>query len=307
MIGLPFVYTVAGALFALYALLSMLDRRPGNAAFWGLLAVSFLLGDRIGDVGNGFLVLGLVVIAGCGLMRPARVGTAGMDSLAEAGRRGDRLFLPVLIVPAVALAGTLLARLRPAWLDAQQATLVALVAGVLIGLGVAATWLRPRPVTPVREGLRLMDSVGWAVALPQMLASLGAIFALSGVGTVVGRLLGDVIPEGSLVGAAVVYGAGMALFTVVMGNAFAAFPVMLAAVGLPLLIQGHHGNAAAISAIGMLCGFCGTLLTPMAANFNIVPAALLELRDRNGVIRAQMATALPLLGVNIALMIWLAF
>ncbi len=307
MIGLPFVYAVAGALFALYALLSALDRRPGNATFWGLLAVSFLLGDRIGDVGNGVLVLGLVVIAGCGLMRPAGVAAAGMDSVAEAGRRGDRLFLPVLIVPAVALAGTLLARFRPGWLDAQQATLVALVAGVLIGLGVACAWLRPRPAMPVREGLRLMDSVGWAVALPPMLASLGAIFALSGVGTVVGGLLGAVIPEGSLVGAAVVYGAGMALFTIVMGNAFAAFPVMMAAVGLPLLIHGHHGNAAAVSAIGMLCGFCGTLLTPMAANFNIVPAALLELRDRNGVIRAQMATALPLLGVNIALMIWLAF
>lgn len=32
----------------------------------------------------------------------------------------------------------------------------------------------------------------------------------------------------------------------------------------------------------MLSGFCGTLMTPMAANFNIVPAALLELSDRNG-------------------------
>ena len=35
-----------------------------------------------------------------------------------------------------------------------------------------------------------------------------------------------------------------------------------------------------IGAIGMLAGFCGTLMTPMAANFNIVPAALLELKDQ---------------------------
>jgi uncharacterized membrane protein len=93
----------------------------------------------------------------------------------------------------------------------------------------------------------------------------------------------------------------------VMGNAFAAFPVMMAAVGLPLLVHAYHGDPAVVAAIGMLCGFCGTLLTPMAANFNIVPAVLLDLRDRYGVIRAQAPTALPLLLVNILLLIGLAF
>ena len=90
----------------------------------------------------------------------------------------------------------------------------------------------------------------------------------------------------------------MALFTMIMGNAFAAFPVMTAAIGLPLLIQGYGGDPAIVGAIGMLAGFCGTLMTPMAANFNIVPAALLELKDRNGVIKAQIGTALPLLLVE---------
>jgi uncharacterized membrane protein len=40
----------------------------------------------------------------------------------------------------------------------------------------------------------------------------------------------------------------------------------------------------------------------MAANYNIVPAALLELKDENGVIKAQIPTAIPLLVVNILLM-----
>ena len=66
-------------------------------------------------------------------------------------------------------------------------------------------------------------------------------------------------------------------------------------------LRGPHAR------IGMFAGFCGTLMTPMAANFNIVPAALLELRDRNGVIRAQILTALPLLAVNIALIYFLAW
>ena len=47
-----------------------------------------------------------------------------------------------------------------------------------------------------------------------------------------------------------------------------------------------------LGALGMLTGYCGTLLTPMAANFNLVPAALLELDDPNGVIRMQVGTAL---------------
>jgi uncharacterized membrane protein len=57
----------------------------------------------------------------------------------------------------------------------------------------------------------------------------------------------------------------------------------------------------------MLIGYCGTLLTPMAANFNIVPAALLELKDPNAVIKAQVMTALPLIACNLILMYWLAF
>ncbi len=98
----------------------------------------------------------------------------------------------------------------------------------------------------------------------------------------------------------------MVIFTIIMGNAFAAFPVMTAGIGLPLLIGQHHADAAALGALGMLSGYCGTLLTPMAANYNIVPAALLELRDPNGVIRAQWPTAVCLFAANLLLMEFLA-
>ena len=154
---------------------------------------------------------------------------------------------------------------------------------------------------------QLVDAIGWAAVLPQMLASLGAVFALAGVGDVVGGLAGHAIPEGSLIGAVLAYTLGMALFTMVMGNAFAAFPVMAAAIGIPLLVRHYGGDPAVVAAIGMLSGFCGTLMTPMAANFNLVPAALLDLKDKNAVIRAQVPTALPLLAVNIGLLYWLGF
>jgi uncharacterized membrane protein len=60
-------------------------------------------------------------------------------------------------------------------------------------------------------------------------------------------------------------------------------------------------------AIGMFSGYCGTLMTPMAANFNMVPAALLELPDKNAVIKVQIPTALSLLVVNVFLLNFLMF
>ena len=99
----------------------------------------------------------------------------------------------------------------------------------------------------------------------------------------------------------------MAVLTMVMGNAFAAFPIVTAGVGIPILVLQHGGNPAVMAAIGMFSGYCGTLMTPMAANFNIVPAALLELKDKYQVIKIQIPTALTLLVVNVFLMYFLVF
>src|ERR1035437_638625 len=158
---------------------------------------------------------------------------------------------------------------------------------------------RPPALAPLHEARRLWDSVGWAAVLPQMLASLGALFAVAGVGKVVAGLAERWIPLGSPLVAVVTYTVGMAVFTMIMGNAFAAFPVMTAGIGLPLIVQKFGGDPAVMAAIGMLSGFCGTLMTPMAANFNIVPTALLELPDENAVIKVQIPTAIMLLGANI--------
>lgn len=311
MIGLPALYALAGAMFAAFAALSARDRsnprRLGNAAFWGLLAVSFLLGDQLGDLGNGLLVLALVALAGFGALgRGDPPTTSSAERTELAGRLGNRLFLPALIIPATALAGTFLLRHVP-FVDPKQVTLLSLGLGVVIALAVCAVWLRPPPLAPLQEGRRLIDSVGWAAVLPQMLAALGAVFALAGVGDVLGGLAGQIIPAGSLFAAVAAFACGMALFTMIMGNAFAAFPVIMAAIGLPILIRGYGGDPAVVAAVGMLAGFCGTLMTPMAANFNIVPAALLELKDRNGVIRAQIGTALPLLACNILIIYFAGF
>lgn len=308
MITLTQIYAIAGLAFAAYACLGLARRRYRNAAFWGLLAVSMFAGDRLGDFGNGLLVIGIVVIAGFGGLKPPETASVTLaDRRDRAAHYGNQLFLIALIIPATALVGTFVFKLVPQWIAPKQVTLISLGLGVLIALAAGYIRFRPPLVLPLEQGNRLIDSVGWAAILPQMLASLGAVFALAGVGDVVGGLIGQAIPQGSLAGAVIAYGLGMALFTMIMGNAFAAFPVMIAAIGMPLLIRQYGGDPAIICAIGMLAGFCGTLMTPMAANFNLVPAALLELKDRNGVIKAQIGTAVPLLVINIILIYVLAF
>jgi len=237
--------------------------------------------------------------------------TTAEERRKSAEKRGDAIFLPALVIPAIAVIGTLTFKAvrigGVALVEGKEVTLVSLALGIVLALAVAMLWLKPPKSAPLEEGRCLIDTIGWAAVLPQMLAALGAVFALSGVGNAVGTIATTWLPLGHPFAAVATYCIGMALFTAVMGNAFAAFPVMTAAVGVPLIVHKFGGDPVIMGAIGMLSGFCGTLTTPMAANFNIVPAALLELPDRNGVIKAQVPTAIPLLIANIALMYFLVF
>jgi uncharacterized membrane protein len=316
MIGLEWVYVLAGLMFGAFAVQHALDRanpeRWRSATFWGAYAVTFLAGSHLPDTVNGVLVIVMVLLAGIGGLRPGVVATASKEQrVASAARFGNWLFVPALVIPAVAVLGTLFLKYATVGgkplVDAAQVTLISLALGVICALVVGLVLLRPPPDAPLHEGRRLMDSVGWAAVLPQMLAALGALFAVAGVGKVVAGLVTDYVPLTSTLAAVATFTVGMALFTIVMGNAFAAFPVMAAGIGLPLLVGQFHGNPVAVSAIGMLSGFCGTLMTPMAANFNIVPAAMLELPDRYGVIRVQLLTGALLLICNTPLMYFFAF
>lgn len=308
MIGLAALYALAGVVFGGWALTTLLDgqhsKRLLGAAFWALLAAEFLAGDVLGDLGNGVLLLALVALALLGAPGKGRPTTTTIsDRLKSVARHGNRLFLPALIMPGVALAGTFLFPRLGQLVDPKQVTLVSLGLGAIIAAGVLMLWLRPPAAAPVQEGRRLAEGVGWAMILPQLLASLGALFTVAGVGDIVGVLTPLAIPEGSRLAAVVAFTGGMAIFTIMMGNAFAAFPVMMGGIGLPVLVLGLGGDPVVVGAVGMLAGFCGTLLSPMAANFNIVPAALLNLPDRYAVIRAQWPTAVILWVFNTA-MIW---
>jgi uncharacterized membrane protein len=309
------------AVFLLYtAWRNMRERRWMHAGFWAVLALLFASGDAIlaaskaGDprpaqlAGLGVIALALLAIR---MRRAPHEETPAAQRQAAALRLGHWLFVPALLIPLltvlVALAGPALTLAGRPLLGEGSATLIGLALASVIAAATAIVVTREPVLAAPAEGRRLLDTMGWAALLPLVLATLGGVFAASGVGDAVAALVSAVIPTDSRVACLLAYALGMVLFTVIMGNAFAAFPVMTAGIGLPLLIQRHGADPAILGSLGMLTGYCGTLLTPMAANFNLVPAALLELDDPNGVIRAQVPTALPLLLVNVLLMLVLVF
>ncbi len=311
MIGVEFLYRLMGLLTASAAVINLVDRdnpnRYANAAFWGLWAVSFLFGTYLPDLANGVLILAMVGVATVrGVKAGSREGSTSAERIASAATWGNKLFIPALAVPVLTLlANATIGKLSvngAPLVDPKQVTLVSLGIATLAALSLAVVMLRPPLRAPLAEARRLLDSVGWAAMLPQLLAALGAVFAAAGVGTVVSSLAASWIPGGAPLLSVAAYTVGMALLTMLMGNAFAAFPVMTLGIALPILVRQLHGDPTIVAAIGMLSGFCGTLMTPMAANFNLVPVALLELPDRYAVIRVQIPTALALLVVNTLLM-----
>jgi uncharacterized membrane protein len=315
-LSIQHLYYLVGIILAITAVMTLTDRsnpkRYSSALFWGLYSLVFLVGELLPPVWVGVGAVVMALIAGFGGVGAGRhAQPTESDYLASAKRLGNKLFMPALSIPLVTMIGTLSAKHvfigGVPLIDPKNATLVSLGVGCVLSLGLACWLTRETPVQGIRESRRLTDALGWALVLPQMLGMLGLVFSDAGVGKAVAYMTTSYINMDIRFVAVLVYVVGMALFTVIMGNGFAAFPVMAGGVGVPVLVGVYHGDPAVMAAIGMLSGYCGTLLTPMAANFNIVPVALLELPDKNAVIRAQVPTALALLAVNVVLLNFLMF
>lgn len=310
-ISIQYLYWLAGVVLAITTVMTLADRnhpkRWTTGLFWGLFAIAFLVGERLPPVAVGIGVLVMAALAGMGGVGIGNHRELATEARAASAKRlGNKLFIPALAIPLITVFVAVV--LKPFklgelfLLDPANSTFVALGIASLVSLALACWLTRDTPVQAMRESRRLTEALGWALVLPQMLAMLGLMFNDAGVGKAVAHLATAYINLDYRLVAVIVYVLGMALFTVVMGNGFAAFPVMTGGIGVPVLVGVFHANPAVMAAIGMFSGYCGTLLTPMAANYNIVPAALLELPDKYAVIKAQVPTALAMLVVNVVLL-----
>ena len=295
---LDYVYLLVGIILFIFAIQSFLDKehkyRIGTGLFWLLYSVSFIFGSYLSKEINGWLV---IVMAGIVLVKQLGKGHYFESAIefkkGEAVRIGNVIFVPALLVGIIPFIIGFFTKL-----------------GALVGLGIAAIIAMCAALYITKgklnqgfhEGRRLIDAIGWTAILSQLLAALGYLFNLAGVGKIISGAVASIVPADNVFLVVVAYCLGMVIFTMIMGNAFAAFAMITSAIGIPMLVVAHGANPAAVGAIAMLAGYCGTLMTPMAANFNIVPVALLEMRDQYGVIKAQIPIALAMLVLNILLM-----
>ena len=303
MLTLDHVYLLCGIYLVLFGVLSFGDsknlKRFGTGLFWLVYGITFLGGSALGNENAGWMVILMAVIVAAKQMGHGDYHeTSKEEKNAAAQQLGNRLLIPVLAVGVITLILAATTKLG---------ALVSFGIASIVAIVIALAITRGAPLQTFHEGRRLIDAIGWAAILSQLLAALGSLFAKAGIGKIVSDIVASAIPTDSALAVVIAYCLGMAIFTIIMGNAFAAFAVITSGIGIPLVIMGHGADPLIVAPIAMLAGYCGTLMTPMAANFNIVPAALLEMQSKYGVIRAQIPLAIALLTANILLMYFLGF
>lgn len=299
---LEVMYILTGLVAISTGFYALLDKghtkKAGTAVFWIIFGIIFIGGKAIPD----YIVGGLLLVMGV-LTAMRRVGAGSQSVSSEEYRRkqsegiGNLIFLPALTIGVVAFATAQFTSLGG---------LVGLGLGALVSLVLTLVITREDPKYVGYEGSRMLQQIGATAILPQLLAALGALFAMAGVGEVISQVMGGIVPEGSRFTGVAVYCIAMAVFTIIMGNAFAAFAVITAGIGIPFVFS-QGANPAIAGILGLTAGYCGTLLTPMAANFNVVPAAIMEMENKNGVILAQLPVSMVMLAIHILLMYFWAF
>ena len=293
LIGLQFFYTAYRVFKA-----EDNDKKVTTMAFWIILGVLFAFGKLIPSMVSGALVVVIGIISLInGIVVKGAITNDEATEVEGSNRLGNKIFIPVIFMAVLAI---ILAKLIP---ESSSSILgfTAIVALVIIMIMTKTNF-----AGMMKQSDRMVQQVGAVAILPQLLAALGAIFAAAGVGDVIASIIGGMIPTISPWTGSIAYVLGMVIFTAIMGNAFAAFTVITAGIGVPFVIA-QGADPAIAAALAMTAGYCGTLLTPMAGNFNVLPVGLLEMEDKNGVIKEQALFSILMIVVHILLMRFWAF
>ena len=299
---LEIFYIMIGLYMATTMVFTLKDKnhktRIGTALFWGIVSAIFIFGKLLPPA---VVVTLIIVIAILSALKQINIGTLKQLDTTFAQLKADKLGLKIFI-PSLAIAFVAMAIAQFTKLSGTVAIGIAAVVALLLTFA----FTKAKPIEYIEDSNRMFQSVGVFAILPQLLASLGALFTAAGVGDVISNIISGVIPDGNRLAGVIAYCVGMALFTAIMGNGFAAFSVITVGIGVPFVFA-QGGDPIVCSALALTAGFCGTLLTPMAANFNMLPAVLLEMKDKNLVIKAQAPFAIALLTIHILLMYFLGF
>ena len=263
--------------------------------FWSLLGVVVAFGQWLPPIVSGIIVAIICVPAGLKLVRRGNLEAAPKEEqLRNFKRIGMKIFIPAF---GAGVFTILISIFLPGW-----SSLIGSLFATIFGVIILVLWNKEnKPMVFLEEGRRFLDMTSAVYIMPLLLSCLGAVFTRAGVGDAFSVLFGKIIPSGNVYIGIVAYALGMMLFTIIMGNAFAAITVMTVGVGVPFVIS-LGGNPLYMVTLAMTCGYCGTLLTPMAANFNIVPGVYLEVKDKYSIIKMQAIPSACMLVFQLAYM-----
>ena len=299
-IGLNVVWVIIGLITIYAGIKNLLDKenpsRVGTAVFWCSFGIVCGFGSWLPAKVSGALVLIMCLPP---IFKKVKIGKTDNPTKEHTEQQfkkiGMKIFVPAFSVAVCSLFFALFS---------NMSSMVAITVGVIVAmiLLMAFDAKQNKPAVFLNDSERFLGITGPLSMLPQLLGCLGGEFTAAGVGDVIAQVVEMIVPKGNVNIGIIVYAIGMVLFTMIMGNAFAAITVMTVGIGAPFVLA-YGANPVVIGMLALTCGYCGTLLTPMAANFNILPVAILNMKDRWGAIKNQVLVAIFMLVFQICYMI----
>ena len=299
-IGLNVVWVIIGLITIYAGIKNLLDKenpsRVGTAVFWCSFGIVCGFGSWLPAKVSGVLVLIMCLPP---IFKKVKIGKTDNPTKEHTEQQfkkiGMKIFVPAFSVAVCSLFFALFS---------NMSSMVAITVGVIVAmiLLMAFDTKQNKPAVFLNDSERFLGITGPLSMLPQLLGCLGGVFTAAGVGDVIAQLVEKIVPKGNVNIGIIIYAIGMVLFTMIMGNAFAAITVMTVGIGAPFVLA-YGANPVVIGMLALTCGYCGTLLTPMAANFNILPVAILNMKDRWGAIKNQVLVAIIMLVFQICYMI----
>ncbi len=178
-------------LFVIYAIIGLIcvslavsalrtkgqQARVGTALFWSLLGIIFILGDYIPANIVGVLIIVMAILSATKQVKLVSFNTTTEEFKKEsAAKIGNKLFIPALVLAILA------------FVIAQFTNLGSYNAIGLSGIGALIVILlisKSSIGEANSEATRLLSQVGPTAILPQILAALGTLFTIAGVGEVI--------------------------------------------------------------------------------------------------------------------------
>ena len=266
-----------------------------TGAFWFTLGIVVAFGQWLPPLASGIIVAITCIPAALNMVKQGNLKSATKEEQERNYKKiGMKIFIPAF---GAGVFSIIISVFMKGW-----SSLLGSLFATIVGVVLLVIWNREnKAMTFLEEGRRFLDMTSAIYIMPLLLSCLGAIFTKAGVGDAFANIFGKIIPSGNVYIGIVAYALGMVLFTIIMGNAFAAITVMTVGIGVPFVIS-LGANPLYMVTLAMTCGYCGTLLTPMAANFNIVPGVYLEVKDKYSIIKMQLIPSLLMLVFQIIYM-----